>query len=492
MCFRPRQLAPLALLLATLASARAQELSFWGLTPYRVRVVVAVDTQSAAPEAFAHHLAERLAERTDAAIGALWRLETVVADPRLRTALISAPEGELGAVLPDREDEEKESAEDEASEGEQEDGEHRARPDKTIVIGVVETVRGVRVWAVEHDEHVRRWGARISEPVAALSHAPETAFRLMCEAFAPVANFDVDAQDVEHVTLSFKGAELPKRDGAPNWTRAGDVYEPILRRIDREGQPVENGVQPVPWTYFLLTEPGDPATADVYSHTRRPLGARRRGRVEYLAVRVPQSREATTLRLHAREDASRPLIGYQVFVQDGPEAEREPIGATDAQGTIPIAPGEWPIQLAYVKCGGQVVAKLPVAPGAEQRLDVPLLDETPRLNVEAKLGLLREELIDVVARRQILIARIDGAIDQGDLDKAVRLQRELEQLPGMRQFRSRIRSQRQSVRTDNPSVQQRIDQMFADTERVLNAFLGQREITEVQMRIADARKAPEG
>jgi hypothetical protein len=267
-----------------------------------------------------------------------------------------------------------------------------------------------------------------------------------------------------------------------------DVFLPVLRRIDRDGKADEDGIREVPWTYLILNELGDIPKCGFISHTRRPLAARRRGRVDYIALRLPRERSETILRAHAREDENRPLIGYQVYMQDGPEAERQLVGATGPDGRLSIPPGESPVLMVYIKSGSQLVAKLPIASGAQRELDVPLLDETPRLNAEAKLGLLREDLIDLVAQRQILIARINAAIDQKNFDAAPGLIEKLERLPARAIFDRQLRQLEQSSRSDVPMVQKRIDQIFADTRTVLAAFLNPREIQEVKTRLANARK----
>ena len=74
--------------------------------------------------------------------------------------------------------------------------------------------------------------------------------------------------------------------------------------------------------------------------------------------------------------------------------------------------------MLLIKHGGQLLAKLPVVPGAERRINVPLPDDEARLVAEARLAAVREDLIDVVARRNILMARTRQKIEKKDFAAA--------------------------------------------------------------------------
>ena len=52
------------------------------------------------------------------------------------------------------------------------------------------------------------------------------------------------------------------------------------------------------------------------------------------------------------------------------------------------------------------MAKVPVVPGAKPFVEVPIADDTARLRAQAALTSLSEQLVDTVAMRNILIARV--------------------------------------------------------------------------------------
>lgn len=463
-----RATLPTAFAIALLAtSAGAVDARFWTLTPYTVRVRLAVDAESSANARLTERIARHLSERADAAIGPLWNLtvEPLTGADRL-SALRGQSDDQLLALAQDEE-----------------------RPcDKLIVVTVREGLSGLTATAVECDPMLEFVGEPVSGSPLPLHAAAESAFAAVAEAFSPVASFEVDrSRDGDGgAVLSFRGERLPKRPGLPSWATPGRVLLPVLRRTDREGNVVEDGIRQAPWTYFVIAEPtgdGGGVPATVHSHTQRPFGARRRGRVEQYALLLRDTGEPTHIRLHTRGDETKPLPGYQAFQQDGPDGERLPIGSSDSDGLIPIQRGEHPIQVVYIKSGSQLVAKAPAPVGAVREVTIPLLDERRRLDAEAQLGLLREELIDVIARRSILAARIRNELENGGRDNARKLLQQLEQMDGRTQFERKINRVQQRAKSEDPVVQQRIDKQFSDTLIVVGAFLGADQIEQLRREV---------
>ncbi len=60
----------------------------WALSPYRIQAVVAVESISVGADELAQQIAAHLGQRSDSAIGALWDLDVLIAQP-----------GDVGTVL---------------------------------------------------------------------------------------------------------------------------------------------------------------------------------------------------------------------------------------------------------------------------------------------------------------------------------------------------------------------------------------------------------
>ena len=121
------------------------------------------------------------------------------------------------------------------------------------------------------------------------------------------------------------------------------------------------------------------------------------------------------LRRPLRQQPDQPLVGYEVYSRP-PEDEQstELIGRTDWRGELWIErDARQPIQLLFVRNGQQLLGKLPLVPGDQPLLVAPLRDDELRLEAEGFLLGVQENLVDLVARREVLAVRIRREIEAG-------------------------------------------------------------------------------
>jgi hypothetical protein len=252
---------------------------------------------------------------------------------------------------------------------------------------------------------------------------------------------------------------------------------------------MKGGIQVVPWTYLEVGEAdGEPLAARIHSGNRRPFGVRRLGRVEQVAIALRAEPARTILRLHSRTAPDKPLVGYEVFAQQPGDEGVTQLGWTDRAGKLAIPSGENRVRMLYLKNGGQLLARFPIVPGAQPQIDVPLPDDDPRLAAEARLAALREELIDVVARRNILMARARQKIKQKDFNAAQKLLGDADQLPGRSQFNLTLSTTARTIRSKDPQIQRRIDQLVEATQTVMNQYLDLRPLNELRDELRAAQR----
>jgi hypothetical protein len=111
-----------------------------------------------------------------------------------------------------------------------------------------------------------------------------------------------------------------------------------------------------------------------------------------------------------------------------------------------------------------------------------------RLAAEARLAALREELVDVVVRRNILMARARQKIKDSDFPAAQTLLRAIDDLPGRSQFNLTLNTAARLLRSDDPQIQRRIDQLFQATQTVLTQYLDARPISELNEEFRAAQR----
>ena len=88
-----------------------------------------------------------------------------------------------------------------------------------------------------------------------------------------------------------------------------------------------------------------------------------------------------------------------------------------------------------------------------------------------------------MAHRAILMGRVRSKLDAGDREAARKLMDQLNELPLQSTFDRRIETAERANRSDDPKVQGRIDQLFADTRQMLSRFLNVRQLNELQSQV---------
>jgi hypothetical protein len=187
-------------------------------------------------------------------------------------------------------------------------------------------------------------------------------------------------------------------------------------------------------------------------------------------------------------------VGYEVFSQTDPKKldDLARLGSTDRDGRLAVPPSKQRVRNVIVKNGGHLLARLPVVPGAQPEVDIPLPDDDARLAAETHLASMREDLIDVVARRNILMARARQKMKNKDYSGAEKLILEINQLPGRAKFILEIDNARRRLRSDDPQIQRRIDHLFEGTQTALNQYLDTRPVNELSSELRDAQQKKGG
>lgn len=254
----------------------------------------------------------------------------------------------------------------------------------------------------------------------------------------------------------------------------GEILLPFVRTLDREGKTMS--VSRIPWT-AIRCESFDPLTkmlrGQIESSQRDPLGVRRRGRTEIYAISVPTPMRPTEIRLFPRMQAekesfrntTRTMPIYDVLEIIPEEKLPVPLTSTRTDGSFVLQPvEERPIRMILLRSGPTAIARFPVIRGLEKEYRVPIPDDPVRLEAEAAILGIQEELLDTTARRKILEIRLK---QQKDSAKKRETQNEWDRLKSFDQFLTDLRQARLRFETDDPIVRRRIEKMFRDTEKAI-------------------------
>jgi hypothetical protein len=281
---------------------------------------------------------------------------------------------------------------------------------------------------------------------------------------------------------------------SPSAIRAGDVLQPVIRRNDRRGDAKPNGIQVLDRTYLLVRQPQEYfLDCDVYSASRNPLVGRSSPAVERVALRVRPHGSHTMLQLVDRDDAHVPLEGYEVWSRkptaDG-DTESNPsvrLGLTDWRGMIEVERSDLLLRLIYVKNGAHLVARIPVVPGYRPLETVPLASDDKRLEAEAFVKGMESTVMDLVARREILAARIRRRLAEGKRDEARALLDEIKSFQTKEDLEMMLASRQSALASPDKRQQQRIDQLLTGTRSLLNKYLNPEQLVALEREVSSAR-----
>ncbi len=466
-------------------TTQAAEQKYWELSPYRIQLHVAVDdSQTPQPELGARLVAD-LQQQIRSTVYPLWVTEITLATgpekQRLLTQLHLLESTSSEALATDC--------------------------DKHIFLTATATPLGITLQSREFDCTTRRWGAVQQRKTPQAWMLSTQCFDLVCQTFSPLATIRPlpdDANDDangankkpkkdkgKEILLRFRGSDLPQQTDLSFLNVPGEAYQPLMVRTSSSGEVKADSIRNIPWTYLTLAEQKEEGWhAAVHTGTRRPFGVRRRGRIEHLALAIRKPTGTTQVRFHARHDATQSLTGYEVFRREPTATGSHPLGLTNTRGSVTVLPGKSMVTLLFLRSEGQLLAKVPVIPGAKALIEVPIADDTARLRAQASLTSLTEQLIDTVAQRNILVARVRDRIHNGKIEEAQELFTILDNLPGRAKFNQGIKSaeNRKLNHSADPKVQARIEKLFADTRKLLSRFLNTKQISELQGELTAARR----
>jgi hypothetical protein len=469
----------------------------WEYSPYTIHVWVVNSPATTSDDVLQQRLATALEQRAESAIGAPWAL--IVGSP---------PESLRSDVAWGMDQVTTEQIEQEA--------EKVLNQDKLMLLALETSHQDVRIRARELDCRVRRWGPVIERRIRNPQLLASEAFSALVDAFAPVTR--IETGEAKRAVVRVRSGGLILEADSPAHVASGDVLLPIMRTNDRYGKPMPGRISVIPWTLLQVTGRGarNPSILDcnVHSGMRSPIRGRVSSRRERYALRVVPTLPDTQLVLESRtrrsDDPRVPLADLEVYStipstepanprsseQPREEQKRNPpelLGYTDWRGTIRIAPAEAPLRILYVKNGGQLLARLPMIPGVEPQQVAQVPDDNPRLQAEGYVKGLSGELMDLVAQRQILAARIRKRIEEGKLDEAENLMDDFRDLMTRNDMQRELdRQMRRQLESPYASVKARIDQLYSETRSMMGKYLDPNLANQLTQELRQAQQQAGG
>lgn len=359
------------------------------------------------------------------------------------------------------------------------------RNDKLFIVHVATERLPWTVSVVELDCLMRNFSIVHRLPVSAPTQLASVIGQAVTEVFSPLVRIEDAGQRTAKGRV--RAAGLITDENSPAAIRAGDFLVPMMRRNDRNGDPIAIG--PISWSYLLVKEVnGSSLNMDYHAGKSGGLQGRQNKRTFRTATRVRPFGDSTVIRLHAQRDPSSPLVGYELYERQLDSPEMTFVGRTDWDGRIQIEKTDTVMRLLYVKNGGAVLARLPVVPGQTALEVADLVGDDQRLRAEAYIRGIQNAIVDLVAIRQLFAARIRMRLEQGRLEEAKELLEALRNEPTYEKIAADMGRKLTQLKGRNASEQARIDRMFAQTREMLVKNISPGLLREIEETVLEAEK----
>lgn len=454
-----------ALLVSTCATRSANAQAAWEYAPYQVQIWLALPDDPTWQAANYEQIKQVLLGRAETTFGAIWDCAVEPAPAaiagEIRVALADLTVEQVQAVAP-----------------------QGFKADKIYLVGVADGAGSFQIRVRELDYRARQFGMIREMETPQREALPWQIWDGIAQSFTPIAK--IERVEKADVTARIKAGGLITEENSAGWIRSGSAMRPVIRRNDRFGEPTKGGISLVAWTMLeVLEQNGALLKCKLHTGYRSPIPSKGTARLERLALLVQPQFPATRLHLRSREKQATPLVGYEVWRKtEGLEGVL--LGRTDWRGDIELPQAETgALQTLLIKSGGQLLARLPLVPGQQPRMEAAVVNDDERLQAEGFLQSFQSRIMDLEARRQITALRFRAKIKDKKFDEAQQLLEDFRNIDTREQMKRLL--DQQLVKSTDPTTQKRIDKLFVDANTLLFKFLNPNMGVSLQSELIQAK-----
>jgi hypothetical protein len=279
--------------------------------------------------------------------------------------------------------------------------------DKAWMIEIAPSAEGGLVLSGrEFDATTGRLGLLFQRNAPCAFDAARELFQLTLDMFAPFAEIGESAGG--GVTIAVQGGSLPPGNPVGRVVAPGMVFQP-LRVFQRPNGAIIR-IDPIRFSYLRVDSVEGPlARCGIVSGLRDPLSKRVVGKYRLIALGLKPSATPTRLRFQTPPPDVRPAAGYTLTVRRVPDGQPRDVGTTDRAGRIVLPPHFADGLVVYRLLAGNIepLVEFPGMPGEtpEERV-VRVRTMAQTVTLESRLNALKDEIVDLVATRSRLEARL--------------------------------------------------------------------------------------
>jgi len=355
--------------------------------------------------------------------------------------------------------------------------------DKIFIVSIDSNSTPLRVEVVELDCLMRHFSPVVSSQALDFTSLPAVVGQAVIEAFAPVVRIE-DAGQKTAVGLVRAAGLITEKDN-PVLIDTGAFLLPLIRKDDRNGNP--SAIGKIPWCFLHVKKvAGTRVDMEMYAGRAGGLQGRKNNRTFKWALKTRPVGPGSTIRLHAAGSVNEPLVGYEIYEKKLDGIEMTLVGRTDWDGRILVNKTDAAMRLLYVKNGGAVLARLPIVPGLTSIEVADLLGDDQRLRAEAYVRGTQNAIVDLVAIRTLLAARIRLRLEKGQMTEAKELLQALKDQPTYENIAADMGKKIVQIKGRNSIEQRKIDGLFALTRDMLVKNINSKLLRDLEVDVAAA------
>lgn len=348
----------------------------------------------------------------------------------------------------------------------------------------------------EFDATTRQLGPLYRQPAPFPRDAARSLFELTRRVFSPIAEID---RTEDGAKLLVQGASLPSSDPIGRVVEPGAVFRPywVFLGPDKAVQEVRS----IPFTYLLVNEmEGSTARCAVVSGLRQPLPKQVAGRYRLVALGITPADVPTRFRFVAgKGDQQHPAAGYVLTARGVRDQVVSEVGTTDREGRVSLLPrfSDELVILRLMAGGVEPLREFPVLPGeTPEEREVPVEPRPEAVALQFRLKALQDEIVDLIARRGVLEARLDARAAGQAWDEVKQLLDEYLQLPPRREFDDRLarlteEAQRSQAELGVPILTRTAQAELAETRALIERYLDDEAYNAYLEAYRQSRQPPE-
>ena len=264
----------------------------------------------------------------------------------------------------------------------------------------------------EFDAATKRVGPLQVRRVPALTDAPRAMLQFARDLFNPTAM--ITGQEGGRALLTVQGAMIEPASPVGAVVEKGTVFQP-LRLVSLPDGKVH--VSKIKHSYLQVESiDGAVARCTIISGLRDPLSKRVARPNSLVGLGLKPGNSPLQLRFVTGPEKE-PAAGYTLTARLAPDGQSRELGTTDRAGRIVLKPGfaSGLVILRLLAGSVEPIVELPIMPGETPDELLIAVDPKPlTVALEARLDSLRDEVVDLVALRARLEARMKSRLEGED------------------------------------------------------------------------------